>query len=328
MIRTLQVNQPGEVESRFIHTNQQLEKTELRLKPIYGGICGSDVGVYKGKLGHAKYPVVPGHEVVAEVIEKGVEAAFEVGTKVVIVPNSFCDACENCLKGKRNICLHKESLGVNTNGVFSEHFIIDAKYVIALPEGISLQYAALTEPFAVVVHAFKNITVHEQIKIAIIGCGTEGMLAVSLADYYNANITVIDVQQEKLVFIQEQFPNIQVCSPNEVENQQYDIVIECAGVKSAFEQAIQIVKAGGEIIVIGFTPEATIPVTHIVRNEIKIQGSIIYDFPVDFENSLAILADPKFKAQHIISKMYDIEQFKDAYADACSGKYGKVLLKF
>lgn len=329
MYKTLQIEHPQCISLKEVaNTYLELKTSEVQLKPIIGGICGSDVSVFNGKLAHAKYPVIPGHEVVAEIIAKGDNVIYPIGAKVIIVPNSFCDECENCLKGRRNICLHKNSLGVNVDGVFSSNFCIDTKYVIPVPDTISLERSTLAEPFAVIVHALKKIKIEKLEKIAIIGCGTEGMLAASLIHYYGKEVTVIDIQEQKLIDIQHSIPEVKVSLPNQIRNQKFDLVIECAGVKSSVEQAFDIVKPGGEILLIGFTSEAIMPVTQVVRNEVTIYGSIIYDFPEDFNTSIEILMDSKFKVDHIISKIYSLKDFEQAYKDACSGKFGKVLITF
>jgi len=329
LYKTLQIEKPMYIKlQNECIKRSDLHPTQLRLKPIIGGICGSDVSVFKGRLSHAKYPVIPGHEVIAEIIETGSACKLENGTKVVIVPNTFCDECENCRNKRRNICLQKQSLGVTIDGVFSSDFVIDEKFVLEIPNGLSLERSTLTEPFAVIVHALKKVDHLHRKSIAIIGCGTEGMLATSYSKYLGATVTVIDIQETKLNFIKSQFPDVQTFLPKQVTNQKFDVVIECAGARSSVEQAFHIVKPGGEIILIGFTEEATLPVTHIVRNEIKIAGSIIYDFPEDFQTSLMILSDSTFQVDHIISKVYQLERYNEAYEDACSGKYGKILFDF
>ena len=329
LYKTLQIEKPMQIKLQNESIKRSaLHPTQLRLKPILGGICGSDVSVYKGRLRHAKYPVIPGHEVIAEIVEVGSESKFINGAKVVIVPNTFCDECENCRNRRRNICLQKQSLGVTTDGVFSTDFVIDEKFVLEIPVGLSLERSTLTEPFAVIVHAMKKLEKLHEKSIAIIGCGTEGMLATSYSKYREASVTVIDIQETKLAFIKSIFPEVQTFLPSEIKEQKFDVVVECAGARSSVEQSFHLVKPGGEIILIGFTEEAILPVTHIVRNEIKIMGSIIYDFPEDFQNSLTILSDPAFQVDHIISKVYQLERYNEAYEDACSGKYGKILFDF
>lgn len=329
LYKTLQIEKPMQISLQTEHTQRgPLQPTELRLKPILGGICGSDVSVFKGRLSHAKYPVIPGHEVITEVIEAGEACSMPLGSKVVIVPNTFCDDCENCLKGRRNICLQKQSLGVNIDGIFSTDFVIDEKLTLHIPPSLELERSTLTEPFAVIVHAMKKVESLEGKRLAIIGCGTEGMLAASYAYFFKANVTVIDIQQEKLQFIKEHLPTVQTFLPDQLKDEKFDIVLECAGARSSVEQAFRIVKPGGEVILVGFTDEATLPVTQIVRNEVKIMGSIIYDFPADFEKSMELLANKSFPADYVISKIFELERYNEAYEDACSGKFGKVLIDF
>jgi L-iditol 2-dehydrogenase len=297
------------------------------VKLIYGGICGSDIGVYKGKLPHASYPVRPGHELLGTIIEAGKDAKYEVGTKVVVQPNSYCGECDLCIKGKTNICRHKQSLGVNIDGGFSEEFIISSKYVLPIPAAMRDERAVLVEPLAVIVHAFKKVTITNKTSVAIIGCGTEGMLAIALASYLGAKITAIDISQEKLDKVKS-FGEIRTAHPEEIGNEEFEIVIEAAGVKQSVEQAMQIVSPGGSIVLVGLAPEANFHVVRLVRNEVTVYGSIIYNFPEDFEQTLAYLLKDDFYVEPIISKIIPFKEYKSAYEAALSGRYGKIILNF
>src|SRR5690606_37830857 len=134
-------------------------------------------------LAHATYPICPGHELVGTIIEVSPNSTFEIGQRVVVIPNSYCDECENCRKGRRNICINKKSLGVNINGGFSEEFIISEKYVMQIPDELPYEKAVLIEPFAVIVHALEKVSITKGTSVAIIGCGTEGLLALTLANH-------------------------------------------------------------------------------------------------------------------------------------------------
>lgn len=323
----LYLKSPGELELKKMKPSQSLQEKEIKIKLIYGGICGSDLGVYKGKISHAKYPVTPGHELVGRIIEVGQKVQMKVGTKVVITPNTFCGECENCLKGYRNICSYKESLGVNVDGIFSEEISIHSKYVLPIPEEIPDERAVLIEPFAVIVHAFQKVEIKKNSSVVVIGCGTEGLLAISLAKYLGAEVTAVDINQEKLERVRKAY-GIAALLPNEMQNQKFDVVVEAAGVESAVEQGIDIVKQGGKVILIGLTPEAKLPILKIVRNEITIYGSIIYNFPEDFQQCLNYLAKDEFNVSPIISNIFSFRDYETAYHHALSGQYGKILLDF
>lgn len=323
----LQLKNPGELELKEFFIRSPIENDEVKIRLIYGGICGSDVSVYKGKIGHAIYPVRPGHELVGRIIEVGSKVKLKVGTKVVVTPNTFCGVCENCLKGKRNICISKKSLGVNIDGIFSEEITISSKYVLPIPEHIPDEKAVLIEPFAVIVHAFEKVSITKDTRVAVIGCGTEGMLAITLASYLGAQVTAIDINQAKLEKVKSSF-GVTAIAPNEVKHEKFDVVIEAAGVKEAVEQSVQIVKQGGSVLLIGLTTEATLPIIQIVRNEITILGSIIYNFPEDFTKCISYLENDSFNVLPIISKVIPLKDFEKAYICAVSGECGKILIDF
>lgn len=321
------INEPGNLELKKFPTSPSLKGDEVKVKLIYGGICGSDIGVFKGKFAHASYPIRPGHELLGTIIEVGSDAKYGVGTKIVVQPNSYCGECDLCLKGKTNICRHKQSLGVNTDGGFAEEFVISSKYVLPIPDEMPDERAVLIEPFAVIVHAFRKVTITKDTSVAVIGCGTEGMLAIALATYLGADITAIDISQEKLDKVKS-FGKIKTAHPDEVGDGNFDVVIEAAGAKQSVEQAMHIADSGGSVVLIGITPEANFPAVRVVRNELTVYGSIIYNFPDDFETTLEYLKQDDFYVEPIISEIIPFKEYERAYEAAVSGKYGKIVLNF
>ncbi|MDQ0201188.1 zinc-dependent alcohol dehydrogenase [Neobacillus ginsengisoli] len=322
------LNNPGDLQLKELTSEDPLNDYEVKIKSSYGGICGSDISVYKGKMAHANYPVTPGHEIVGEIIKVGKEAKFKAGDKVVVAPNSFCGECEYCLKGMSNICEHKVSLGINVNGVFAQEFTISSKYVLRVPNELPDEKAVLIEPFAVIVHAFQKFSLTKETSIAIIGCGTEGMLAITLAHHLGAQVTAIDINPTKLEKIRNSFKGIKTVLPSEMTEERFDVVIEAAGTRDSVEHGIQHVKPGGTMVLIGLTPEANFPVMQMVRKELTIHGSIIYNFPTDFSKAVDYLLKDDFDVAPIISKVFHFNEFNKAYDDALSGQYGKIILNF
>lgn len=324
----LYLEAPEKLSWKDFHLYDPLEDNEVKLKVIYGGICGSDIGVYKGKLAHAVYPVIPGHEILGEVIEVGKDVNIPVGQRVVVQPNSYCGTCENCVAGKTNICPEKKSIGINAHGGFMEEIVVDAKYAIAVPKSLTNERAILIEPLSVIVHALAKADITKGTSVAIVGCGTEGLLAVALASFLGAEITAIDINVEKLAEVKKQYPKIHIQQPNEVSADSFDIAIEVAGVTSSFEQCIEIVKPGGTIVAVGLPKTAEVPVVKLVREEITIKGSIIYNAVEDFNQSIQYLLEEDFYVEPIISEILPVTQYEEAYEKAVSGKYRKIILKF
>jgi L-iditol 2-dehydrogenase len=323
----LYVTKPNELELRHVDPLRAPRGDEVKIQLIYGGICGSDLSVFKGKLPHATYPVRPGHELLGIVVEKGENAVYDIGTRVVILPNTYCGTCDLCIKGYTNICRHKKSLGINMDGGFSEEFIISSKYVLPVPDDLPNEKAVLVEPFAVVVHAFKKVNVTKDTTVAVVGCGNEGMMAAALAHHLGAKVTAVDINPHKFQ-LAKKIGDIRTLFPHELQHETFDIVFEAAGTKSAVEQAIQIANPGGDVVLIGLATEATFPVVHIVRSELTIHGTIIYQFPDDYLQAIEYLRDPSFSIDPVVSKILPVTDYQQAYEIAASGNVGKVILSF
>jgi len=323
----LYLRKPTELELRQMENLPSPQGDEVKIKTTYGGICGSDLSVYKGKLEHAAYPLRPGHELVGTIIEAGEQALYSPGTRVVIMPNTFCGECQRCAAGQFNLCIRKKSLGVNVNGGFSEQFVISSKFVYPLPDDLPDERAVLIEPLAVVVHAFSKVQITQDTTVAIVGSGNEGMMSAALATYLGAKVTAIDINPRKHELIRK-LGGIRAAFPEDIKNEHFDVVVEAAGVPGSFEKSMELVRPGGSLILIGFTPEVWFPATHIVRNEISVFGSIIYIFPQDFEQAIRYLRDPKFFIDPIISQIVPLSEYRQAYDNALSGNYGKIVFKF
>jgi len=326
-VQELYLTEPGQIGIQGVKTLPAVREDEVKIETIYGGICGSDLSVYKGSLEYAIYPVRPGHELLGRVVEAGSRSGFVPGQRVVIQPNTYCGQCEWCSAGKTNICPHKKSLGVNMDGVFSSQFVIPAKYVIPVPDGLSDERAVLTEPLAVVVHAFKKVRIGKGTKVAIIGCGNEGMLAAALALYKGADVVAMDINPNKLDLV-KQLGQVRTAHPDEINEEQFEVVIEAAGVSQSVEKGVLLVKPGGSLVLIGLAKEATLQIIKIVRKEISIYGTIIYHVPDDFVQAMEYLKDDQFNISPLVTGIFPLTEYQKAYDTALSGVHGKILLQF
>lgn len=301
---------------------------EVKLKIIYGGICGSDLRVLNGSLPHAVIPCRPGHEILGVVLEAGKNAPYKVGTKVASFPNTYCGKCEFCLQGRTNICKTKKSYGVTIDGLFAEEVTIDSEFLVPVPDDLPNERAILIEPFAVNVHALKRAKIGKGTSVAVIGCGTEGLLSIALLSYMGAAITVLDINPVKMEKAKEFGENIKALNPKDVKDETFDVVVEAAGVKNAVEQAFQIVKPGGVIVELGMAAEdINYPAIRVVRGEITIYGTIIYT-KNDFEDAITFLKDPAFNVKPVLSQIVPFSQYKEAFQNAKSGNYAKIVLDF
>jgi L-iditol 2-dehydrogenase len=326
-VRELFLEKPDVLSVRNAQPLPAPKDNEVKLRIIYGGICGSDLRVYKGSIVYAAYPLRPGHEVLGVVVEAGKDSSLAVGTKVVVFPNTYCGECEFCQSGQTNICTDKKPMGVTIDGVFAQEVLVDSKYAVPVPAELADERAILIEPFAVVIHALKKATIRPGTSLAVIGCGAEGLLTVAFALKMGAQVTAIDINPKKHEIVKK-LGDVKTMLPGEANGATFDIVVEAAGVKAAIEQAISLVKPGGTMIALGVTgdPVSYIPI-HIVRSEISIRGTIIYT-KSDFADAIKNLLDPSFNVAPVVSKFTDFERCQEAYADALTANFGKIVLAF
>lgn len=324
----LYLEKPGDLRMRESELSPAPKDNEVKVRVIYGGICGSDLRVFKGSIPYASYPCRPGHEILGTVVEAGKKSPHPVGTKVVSFPNTYCGKCEFCLQGKTNICKTKKSFGVTVNGLFAQEIILDSEFVVPVPADMPGERAILIEPFAVNVHALKRAHITKEASVAVIGCGTEGLLAIALLSHMGADVTVMDIIPAKMEKAKLFGNRIKTIHPADVKDQEFDVVVEAAGVKASVEQAFQLVIPGGALIALGITGDGiSYPALRITRSEITIYGTIIYT-KKDFEEALKLLQDPTFNVTPVLSKIVPFAQYREAFADALSGNFAKIVLDF
>lgn len=327
-IDELYLERPGKLALRRSKRVPSLAANEARVELIYGGICGSDLKVYSGAIPYASYPCRPGHEILGTITESGIASELPPGTRVVSFPNTYCSKCEFCAQGKTNICIEKQSFGVTINGLFASEITIDSKFLVPVPTRLSDERAILTEPLAVVVHALAKAEISDQTSVAVIGCGTEGLLTVALLNHIGANVTVIDINPEKMTKAKLINDAIQTIEPANIREESFEVVIEAAGAKSAIETAFKLVKAGGTLVTLGITGEEVLfPSLHVTRAELTVHGSIIYT-KNDFTTAMNYLGDENFDISPILSMTTTFNKSLQAFADAASGNFSKIIIDF
>ena len=327
-MRELYLEKPGDLRMRESASGSAPKDHEVKVRVIYGGICGSDLRVFKGSIPYATYPCRPGHEILGTIVEAGAKSPHKVGTKVVSFPNTYCGKCEFCLQGRTNICKDKKSFGVTVDGLFAQEINMDSEFVVPVPSDLAEERAVLVEPLAVNVHALRRAKIIQGTSVAVMGCGTEGLLAIALLNHMGADVTVLDVVPVKMEKAQSFNRNIKAVHPADTKDQMFDVVIEAAGVRASMEQAFQLVKPGGALIGLGLIGDpVNYPALRITRSEITIYGTIIYTKD-DFTDALGLLQDPTFNVAPVLSKIVPFTKYQEAFADALTGNFAKIVLDF
>jgi threonine dehydrogenase-like Zn-dependent dehydrogenase len=236
------------------------------------GICGTDVHLFTGDIaymqnGLSRYPFRPGHEwcgTVAAVAEGVTNVA--VGDRVVGEPFLSCGRCSLCLRGKRNHCPNRDELGVRGDSPGA------AENVAKIAEHIDPAHAVLCEPLVTVLHALSVTRLEPGERIAVMGAGTLGLLAVQVAKAMGAVVDVLGVSDRMWLALEngaEQFLRVDDAVP-----ETYDVVIEASGAATSLALAVRIASPAGRIAQVGMPAASTIPVdaVAIVTKGLQING--------------------------------------------------------
>lgn len=313
---------------------------EVLLKVLWGGICGSDLAVYRGKFAFASYPRIPGHEFSAEIVAvgKGV-ATLKRGMIVTASPYFTCGVCYSCQRGLVNCCTKNQTCGVQRDGVFSQYCVMPAEKLID-GHGLDAQTLAMAEPFCIGYHGVKRAGVKKGERVLVIGAGTIGMMAAISARHFGAEVTLCDVAADKLRLakdfgITHSLVNTSADAFTEgvtryTKSCGYDVAIEAVGLPSTVESAIRATAFGGRVVLIGVVGKPQEFSFDLFRNnELTLFGSR-NALMSDFSEVLALLHAGTFDLKKLITRVYDYDQAPSAFVDfdKNGATHYKLLLKF
>jgi (R,R)-butanediol dehydrogenase / meso-butanediol dehydrogenase / diacetyl reductase len=157
----------------------ELSDGEVMLRVRYGGICGGDMMLYAGKHPRARAPLVPGHEIFGRVeAVAGEVRGWRQGMRAVVYPLIVCGRCAPCLEGNAHVCETLRVIGFDRDGGFAEYIKVEAEKLVAIPDHVSDEEAALIEPLAVAVHAVENSHMRIGDSVLVTGGGPIGNLVL------------------------------------------------------------------------------------------------------------------------------------------------------
>ncbi|MCB6345887.1 zinc-binding alcohol dehydrogenase family protein [Enterocloster lavalensis] len=338
--RSIRINAPGEVE--IIRTEMPAPgKDEALLKVLYGGICGSDLGSYRGTFAYFDYPRIPGHEFSAEIVEIDEENAYGLKKGMIVTCNPYynCGKCYSCQRGLVNCCEHNETLGCQRDGAFSDYVVMPLERIYD-GKGLPARTLALIEPFCISYHGVKRADLKAGDKVLVIGAGTIGILAAMAAKEQGGEVTICDVAQGKLDlargfgldrFILNHGDGTFADQVREATGANgFDVVIEAVGLPSTFENCIEAAAFGGKIVLIGVGKEnLDFNFTMIQKKELNIFGSRNAR-KEDFEQLIELVRGGGVDLEKVVTDEYPFEEAERAFREFSenAGKMLKVVIRF
>lgn len=260
-----------------------------------GGICGSDLHYYQhGGFGavRLKQPMVLGHEVAGTIVAVGEDVgAVKVGDLVAVNPSRPCGACEYCRRGQPRHCLHMLFYGSamrfpHVHGAFRQRLVAEESQCFVMPPGCTLAAAAMTEPFAVALHAVSRAGPLIDRRVLVTGSGPIGALVVLAARLHGAReIVVTDILDEPLAKASEVGADrtVNVAADSEAlaayarDKGYFDVMFEASGNKTAILSGIRTLRPCGILVQLGLGSEAPLPLDLIVAREVEMRGSFRFD---------------------------------------------------
>jgi L-iditol 2-dehydrogenase len=243
-----------------------VNESNVLIKMKVLGVCGSDVHYYNnGKIGSqiVKFPFTVGHEGAGEVIAIGKSVKHvKVGQRIAIEPAMPCGKCDQCVAGRQHTCRNLKFLGCpgQADGCLSEFIVMPESSCIPIADALSYDQAAISEPLAIGVYAVKQSISLKGAKVGILGFGPIGMSVLLPALAQGAEkVYVSDKIQERLDIASRcgaswtGNPDISdiVSLVKEKEPLLLDVIFECCGKQEAIDQAIEMLKPGGKLMIIG-----------------------------------------------------------------------------
>ena len=317
---------------------------EVQVKIKAALTCGTDVKTYR--RGHPvlikKIPSGFGHEFAGDIVKTGKNVSgFKVGDRVVAANSAPCGECFFCKRGEYNLCENLEFL----NGAYAEYINIPKSIVkrnlIVIPDDLSYEKAAFSEPLANVVHGIERTGIKAGHTVGVVGLGPIGQMFVKLAKLKGARVIAAGRNPLKLKMAKEFGGADEIIDLTKYQNPEkifidfsdgrkgLDVAIECVGLPEIWERMFTFVRRGGIVHLFGGCKSGTsvsIDTRRLHYDEIKVL-SIFHHTPLYFREALKLIASGEVPVEKLITDMVPLERTEEALIKHMNGKALKVLIR-
>ena len=285
MMKEVVVVEPHKVEVREVPVPVP-GADEVLIQMKSAGVCGSDHHIYHGLNPCSTYPRIPGHEFSAQIVEIDEnDRGLKPGMVVTCNPYFNCGHCYPCPRGLVNCCETNETMGAQRDGAFSEYITMPIERIYE-GKGLTPKQLALIEPFCISYHGASRANIKKGDKVLVVGAGTIGVLAAIAAKAKGGEVYMCDVAEEKLNYAYNTFglagkilndnPDTFMDKVNDItgDHHGFDVCIEAVGLPSTFQNCIDAVVVGGNVVLIGVgNRNLDFFFTIIQKKELNIFGS-------------------------------------------------------
>lgn len=337
--------EPGVIKVEEVDV-PRIDDSEMLLRVRANSICGTDLRI--SKHGHFKIPGgqrrVLGHEIAGEIVEVGkLIEGFKVGMRVTATPNIGCGLCEFCRDGYNNMCPNYEALGISLDGGFEEymrvpHIAIKGGNIFPIPDQVSYEEAALTEPMSCCYNALRSVNTTPADVVLIIGAGPIGALHTILNRIAGAKkIMAADIRQDRLekikdfgadVIINTSVTNLKDAVMAETNGRGADVIITAVSVADVQAQAIELLATHGRVnFFAGLGKGALVPIdtNRVHYRGLKLVGTT-GSTNSDYARCLQLVAEGRANLQRLVTQTFSLDEINRAFEYAAAGEGLKAVI--
>jgi L-iditol 2-dehydrogenase len=317
------------------------EEILIRVKAI--GICGTDVHYYRGEsAGYATipFPFTMGHEFAGLVEAVGSHVTeLQPGDRVALDPANSCRTCEACLDGHPHICPQGRFVGSpGVPGAMQELVVHPARLAFKLPENLSYAQGAVLEPLGVGLHAVNLGRIRIGDTVAVLGCGPIGLFIVQLARLAGAqDVFATDVLDHRLQMAEKCGAGLTINPTKEdpvrtilgaTRGRGVDVAFEVAGALETPEQAAEVSKACGTVVVVGICSEDRMPFRSTPTRRKGLTIKVSRRMPHVYPRIMALSSRHMVDHDILITHTFPLEQGAEAFRilDRYEDGAGKVVI--
>jgi len=275
---------------------------EVSIAVAFTGICGTDLKIVHGAMDHritSPWPI--GHEMSGTIEAVGSDVdGWQRGDQVTVMPLEWCNRCPACARGHRHVCQNLVFVGIDSPGSLQQRWNVPARLLVRIPDHVSLQTAALSEPTAVAVHDVRRGGVGAADQVVVIGGGPIGLLIGLVASHVGADVLV----SEPATFRRRLASELGLRTIDPTADDLNATVADWSSGKGA-EVAFEV--SGSQAGVRALTEELDIAAARVYRRE-------------DFEEAVALLADEVIHADSLITDVVPLSETAAAVARLASGE--------
>ncbi len=321
-----------------------LEPGEVLVRVGACGICGTDLkivaGVYKGSW-PPSLPFIQGHEWGGTVVALGEGVAgLQVGDRVAAENHKGCGTCGMCRRGRYNLCEVARTKGKayklyghSAQGAFADFAARPAGLLHKLPDTVSFEESTIINQGALGLHAIRRCHIDPGDAVAVIGPGLVGLITLQLAKAVGAIRVIVVGRGPRLDLARELGADdvVDYSTGDPVESiraladgRGVDCAFECAGTPAAVATAMNCVKRGGRVALVGLTGNKPVELNtdRLALDEIDVFG--VRSSPNAYPELINLIAAGKVNVRRLVSRVYPLEQIRDAF-DAFRSREGGAI---